>query len=1242
MNLSSQLGWVTHSGSRAIAVAVLLAASPFGQSPPGEMPTGLVVESLEPRSTWGEAGVEAGDLLLSWERVDSSPLPSVVASGEFRTPFDAETFAIEEMPHGGTGIVFVRQGEHRSASLHPGYPGNWGILARPNLVGYDLNAYLDAQGSVDAGRFEEGSNGWRGLALVWSRASDHERAAWLLTKSADALVDAGLSEQADARYAEAAAEARKAGGPEVEAQVWESKGWKNQEIDQARCVDGFRRALEIRERTAPGTLAHAKSLRLLSAADRTASLEDQLMLAWRANDIYSAHLDQPYSNPNMVAWLNRLFRRVPYPQRDLEERRQAVAIARRVVPNSTSLAHALSQLGGAERRADNLVEAERAYREALAIGERVAPDSETFALNPIHPLTDLVLKRGDLTEAERLGQKALAFVESRPHDSLTYARMLSDLNALAHDRGDHAAEWTFYRRRVAAYGRLAPGSFEEAGTLHQMSLIALLVRGDVAGAEMYTLRAVAIFERLEPDSRVSRSLEINLGNLVAYASWGGDLDQAEGYLRRVLAVLDDSLPDPRRTARYLDRLAGLQMDRGDLAAAAATIEEVVSILEQMAPSSGQLDQLSSAFLLLGSIAQRRHDYATAERHYERGRAIMEEARPGTAQPYLLGKLGDLAMDQNRFDEAVRLYREALQIRQARRMPDPLSQASLMHRIATALRRKGSLDEATEYSGAAVDAVESVRGNSIGSPQSRAEIRASHTDYYHDHADLLVQIGQQANAFGVLERAKARTLIETFAERDRLIAADLPADLRRERSFLESEYDSAQAALARLSPTEDGAEIERQLQRRQEIRSKLDEVAGRIREASPRLAAVQYPQPLTWEITQEGLDPGTVLLSYMITEERTLLFVVMPAGSGGQPAPAGPTVFTIPVTAGDLRERIEAYRELIGRKAEGPDELAMLTQAGRDLYNLLIRPAESLIASSDRIVISTDGPLATVPFGALIRGGSAAEPEYLIEWKPVSTVPSATVLAELKRDRHSDAGPRSASIVAFGDPLYPDRLTDRTEPDLQRDDPEIGALMRSHYDLRPLPASRREVEAIGQLFPESSTLYLGADATEERVKALGKGPNIIHIAAHGMINNRLPLDSALVLTVPDPWVEGQDNGLLQAWEIIDGVRIDADLVTLSACESGLGKELPGEGLMGLTRAFLFAGARTVLASIWDVADESTADLMTSFYTGLRNGLTKDEALRAAQLSFIQETRESGQANVAHPFYWASFQLTGDWR
>jgi CHAT domain-containing protein len=177
-----------------------------------------------------------------------------------------------------------------------------------------------------------------------------------------------------------------------------------------------------------------------------------------------------------------------------------------------------------------------------------------------------------------------------------------------------------------------------------------------------------------------------------------------------------------------------------------------------------------------------------------------------------------------------------------------------------------------------------------------------------------------------------------------------------------------------------------------------------------------------------------------------------------------------------------------------------------------------------------------------------------------------------------------------------------------------------------------VEAIARLFPRA-VVHLGDEATEERAKAVGKDVRYVHIASHGLIDARLPLDSALALSAPTTPGEGRDNGRLHAWEIIERVRLDADLVTLSACRSAVGTQLAGEGLIGLTRAFQYAGARSVLASLWSVGDKSTSDLMSRVYRFLKNGLPKDEALRRAQIDAIRRGH--------HPVRWAAFQLYGDW-
>ena len=166
--------------------------------------------------------------------------------------------------------------------------------------------------------------------------------------------------------------------------------------------------------------------------------------------------------------------------------------------------------------------------------------------------------------------------------------------------------------------------------------------------------------------------------------------------------------------------------------------------------------------------------------------------------------------------------------------------------------------------------------------------------------------------------------------------------------------------------------------------------------------------------------------------------------------------------------------------------------------------------------------------------------------------------------------------------------------------------------------------------------MGDAATEERAKSVAPDTKYLHFATHGLLDERFPLNSGLALTIPAEMKEGQDNGILQAWEIFERVRIDADLVVLSACETGLGKEMGGEGLVGLTRAFEYAGARSVLASLWSVADETTAALMKRFYGYLKAGQTKDAALRQAQVDLIRGSEAS------HPFFWTAFQLNGDWR
>jgi CHAT domain-containing protein len=248
-----------------------------------------------------------------------------------------------------------------------------------------------------------------------------------------------------------------------------------------------------------------------------------------------------------------------------------------------------------------------------------------------------------------------------------------------------------------------------------------------------------------------------------------------------------------------------------------------------------------------------------------------------------------------------------------------------------------------------------------------------------------------------------------------------------------------------------------------------------------------------------------------------------------------------------------------------------------------------------------------------------------------------VYAELQRARPRPAP--TGQLVAFGDPRYPSVSGDRAEA---LHDLEARSAVARGVSFIPLPASRREVAAIAALFPGSARTFVGADATEERAKSVADEARYVHFAAHGVLDERFPLNSALALTIPAKPAEGQENGLLQAWEVFDQVRLDADLVALSACETALGKEMGGEGLLGLVRAFHYAGARSVLASLWAVADMSTSDLMKRFYGHLKAGRRQDEALRLAQMEMIRGRPSGARARRVSPYHWAAFQLSGSGR
>jgi len=1165
-----------------------------------------VVEEVDPRSALGRAGLAAGDVLRRWQRPGAP-------GGEIGSPFDWEWFLVEQAPRGGAKLLVERRGA-TTLEIEMG-AGPWAAGVLPPLPP-DL--------AREAGRAAElARRGAQGeAAALWSTlAASPELAAaaaagdlhgWIALRTGTLWAAAGQWERAIAavRHGLDAASTPRA------------------RIELLRALAGFQRGarqLEAARDTYSAAIALAEaswgeSLELVSILKALGGLD------WEQGRVPAAR----------------------------ERWRRALAITERLAPASLDAAHLLSNLGSAATIQSDFAEGQKDSTAALAIVEALGLRSELAG--PLINLAIVAFKRGELEAAAALYRRSLESREAQ--DDAVAASILNNLAEVATLRGDLASAQAYLERARSIWERLEPASHRLADVLANLGELASY-RGDLDLAQGYVQAGAAIREQLQPGSlKLALSFDI-LGSLAADR---GDLDQAESYHRRAQAILVQIDPTGLELARCLRLEGEVALRRGDLEAAARLVGEAIAIENKVAPGSVQGARSLGD---LGDIALRRGDLAGAREHYRRALEIWQHQAPNSrASASLLALLGEVARRGGDLEAARGYLESALHIEESRGFGgDEL--AATLHTLA--LVERGHRPElADRYFERALTALESEVSRLGGSAERKAAFHADRAGYYLDYLEFLLARGYPERAFAVQERSRGRTLLAQLAERDLAFARDVPPELVQARRRLAAEYDRVERQLAELDAAKDAsgngarAAAEPLLDRLRTLREQYEETVATIHRASPKVAALDRPEPLDPAACRRALDAGTVLLSYTVTPARTYLFVLSPA--------AGLAVKTLAVGEGELRRQIELLRRLMpeARPASGVGRtrLRELEQVAADLYAELVAPAAAVVEASQRVLIVADGPVHLLPWGALVR--TAAEPRppgsgrYLVEWRPVHVAASVTVYAELKRSRHPAAERATASLVAFGDPHVPPSLQaggrlggPRSEGAASGTaDLRLRAALARGFGFAPLPHSRLEVESIAGLFPAGrATTYLGEAATEERAKSVGKDARFIHFATHSTLDDRFPLDSAVVLSIPERLEEGRDNGLLQAWEIFDGVRLDADLVVLSGCESGLGKELRGEGLLGLTWAFHYAGARSVVASLWKVSDRMTAELMARFYRHLRQGDAKDEALRRAQLDLMHGPLthagppgrgRAESADGSAPFFWAAFQLSGDWQ
>lgn len=543
-------------------------------------------------------------------------------------------------------------------------------------------------------------------------------------------------------------------------------------------------------------------------------------------------------------------------------------------------------------------------------------------------------------------------------------------------------------------------------------------------------------------------------------------------------------------------------------------------------------------------------------------------------------------------------------------------------LGNLLRQLQRPDEAYAALEQAIAAHEWLSTQTVGDASQQAFSFAPALSPYHEMLRLLIAQHKNAEALRFAERAKARTLLDVLQHGKDQLTRSLTTAEQSEEQRLEGVLRSlnleltalraqAQPAAGRL------ATLEKQLQ---QARLALEDFQTKLYAAHPQLRTQRGDLRLFDPSETAALAQGaaTVCLEYVVTDEQTFLFVLTPDSPSV-------TVYEIPLRRAEVAARVTQWRQQLAARDpafRGP---------ARQLAEVLLGPARAQLRGQAQLVIVPDAALWELPFQALLLGE-----RFLLEEHAVSYAPSLTALREMRRTREQRANQSATSLLAFGNPALPAATLTQTE------------LIYRDYVLAPLPEAEREVKTLAQLYGTAhSKVFTGAQAREAFAKAEAGKHKFLHFATHGILNDASPLYSHLLLAQTDT-VPGQDqtglreDGLLEAREVLK-LDLQAELVTLSACETARGNIGTGEGVIGLSWAFFVAGSPATLVSQWKVESSSTTKLMLNFYrqqqaTAAATGPTptKAAALRQAALALLQ------MPQYKHPFYWAAFVLIGDAR
>ncbi len=754
----------------------------------------------------------------------------------------------------------------------------------------------------------------------------------------------------------------------------------------------------------------------------------------------------------------------------------------------------------------------------------------------------------------------------------------------------------------------------------------------------------------------------------------------EGAALSTLAYVYEEMGDSRNALRHweaaskLFETSGLQMAAlemsikigtgylaSDISAALDWFEKARALSE----ASGNQHMHSWALRFIGVAHLAAADPTKAVGYLERSLDILRSIEDPLFRVRTLADAGKAHRALGNRSRAIAYFNEALKLSQS--VGDRGAEARALFELAQVSAGPNDLDVVRDHVESALTIAESIR-TEIESRELRVSYLASVHQFHELHMDVLMRQhkvrpgdGLAAKAFEASERARARSLLDSLAESGVDLRAGVDPDLLKREQVLKKAFDDWAERNRRLSdgPTRK-AEAQRLADEYRDLEDRYNQIQAEIRSRSPRYAALTRPQPLSLaEIQRQVLDGDTVLLEYALGDERSYLWAVSNRDHASyELAPRAEIERAAQRVYERLTARLVVDGDLRDRRPVVEKADVEYWNEARRLSEMLLGPVAKKLAGK-RILVVTDGMLQYLPFAALpVPGVRDAIVPMLVEHEIVN-LPSASVLAVLRRESAARARPTKA-VAVLADPVFESddpRLRERTHPGqpgeqasgrAARPDTNggmnraVGGLGFLHdgtvtVTVPRLASTRQEADAIVAAAPTGMALRkIDFDAS----RATAMSPElaqyrIVHFATHGVFDNENPGLSGVVLSMYDEQGRARD-GFLRLHDIY-GLQLPAELIVLSACNTALGKQVKGEGLMGMVRGFLYAGARRVVASLWKVDDEATAELMKHFYIEmLKQNRSPAAALRQAQLAMWQQNR------WRPPFYWAAFGLQGEWQ